>query len=47
MASITTTDQAAGAVPDEGRARVLVAENIGASGLDVLAGRRLRRRHRV
>jgi D-3-phosphoglycerate dehydrogenase len=36
MASTAPTDQAAGGPPAEGRARVLVAENIGASGLDVL-----------
>ena len=34
--SIATTDDAATATPQSGRARVLVAENIGASGLDVL-----------
>ena len=36
MASIATTDDAATATPQDDRARVLVAENIGESGLQVL-----------
>jgi D-3-phosphoglycerate dehydrogenase len=36
MASIATTDQTTPRTPEPQRARVLVAENIGASGLDVL-----------
>ena len=36
MASVATTDGAADGTAGQGRARVLVAENIGESGLDVL-----------
>ncbi len=36
MASIATTDQAAAGAPAEDRAKVLVAENVGETGLDVL-----------